>query len=84
MNDFLKFFDEKVCDFPMHLEIYYSKVMNWCISITKKGCAENYQEAKTYGNDVEIVNVQAADMELCFARAHVALKDWLLKYMGGY
>ena len=36
MNDFLKFFNEKKNDFPMHLEIYYSKIMDWCISITKK------------------------------------------------
>ena len=49
MSDFLKFFNEKSHDFPMHLEIYYSKVM-----------------------------------ELCFARAHVALKNWLLEYEGGY
>lgn len=84
MNDFLKFFNEKKNDFPMHMEIYYSKIMDWCISITKKGCAENYPGAKANGDDVEIVNVQDADMELCFARAHVALKDWLLEYMGGY
>nr|DAK93061.1 MAG TPA: hypothetical protein [Caudoviricetes sp.] len=25
MNDFLKFFDDKAKDFPMHLEITYSK-----------------------------------------------------------
>lgn len=84
MNDFLKFFNEKRHDFPMHLEIYYSKVMDWCISITKKGCTKDYPGAKAYGDDVEIVNVQDTDMELCFARAHVALKNWLLEYEGGY
>ena len=39
MDDFLRFFNEKVINFPMHLEIYYSKIMDWCIVITKKGCA---------------------------------------------
>lgn len=84
MQDFLKFFDEKVKDFPMHLEIYYSKFMDWCISIYKKGMAGQYPKAESAGCDVVIVNVQDVDMELCFAKAHVALKEWLLEHDGGY
>lgn len=36
MQDFLKFFDEKAHDFPMHLAITYSKICDWCINIYKK------------------------------------------------
>lgn len=77
MNDFLKFFDDKVHDYPMHLEITYSKICDWCICVWKKGCAEN-------GGDLDILDVQDCDMELCFAKAHVALKEWLSDNEGGY
>lgn len=77
MSDFLKFFDKKTDNYPMHLEIYYSKIMDWCITIYKKGCGEN-------GKDLQICHEQDCDMELCFAKAHVALKEWLCEHEGGY
>lgn len=77
MDDFLKFFDEKVKYYPMHLEIYYSKIMDWCIKVYKKGCGEN-------NTDLEILNVQSCDVELVFAKAQVELKKWLSKNEGGY
>lgn len=73
MSDFLKFFDETVKNYPMHMEIYYSKTMDWCINIYK-----NMEEK------IDIVNVQKNDMELVFAKAHVELKEWLLENEGGY
>lgn len=84
MNEFLKFFDEKSSGFPMHLEISYSKMCDWNIMIYKKGVAEYYPEAKHDGDDVMIANVNNCDMELCFAMAHVALKEWLSEFEGGY
>lgn len=77
MQDFLCFFNEKTRVYPMHLEIYYSKTMDWCISVYKKGCGED-------GEDLQIVSVQKCDMEYAFARAQVELKDWLLTNEGGY
>lgn len=77
MNEFLKFFDEKVKTYPMHLEIYYSKIMDWCITVYKKGCGEN-------GEDITILAVQSCDMELAFAKAQVELKEWLSENEGGY
>lgn len=77
MNDFLKFFDDKANGYPMHMNIYYSKITDWCIHIWKKGCGES-------GKDLEILNVQDCDMELCFAKAHVTLKEWLSENEGGY
>ena len=84
MDDFLRFFDKKRECFPMHLEIYYSKIMDWCITITLKGCAADYPKAQHIDHDVLIVQEQDCDMELCFARAHVALKEWFSYFCGGY
>ena len=84
MNDFLYFVDLLAHRFPIHLVIYYSKVMDWCIKITKVGCAPDYPDTPHEGNDAILVNVQDADMELCFAKAHVVLKEWLSENDGGY
>ena len=78
MNDFLRFFDEKTHDFPMRLEIGYSKICDWNIRIYKKGCASYYPNAICDGEDAIIVDESDCDIELCFAKAHVALKRWLL------
>ena len=77
MKEFIEFFDEKVKTYPMHLEIYYSKIMDWCISIYKKGCGQN-------GEDLHILSVQSCDMNLAFAKAQVELKEWLSENEGGY
>lgn len=77
MSEFLNFFNKKIAVYPMHLEIYYSKVMDWCIHVFKKGCGEK-------GEDIEILSVQSCDVDLCFAKAQVGLKEWLLENEGGY
>ena len=84
MNDFLKFLNEKLIDFPMHVDIGYNKTCDWTIYIYKKGCANDYPNSAKRGEDAIIVQEQDSDMELCFARAHVALKEWLLENEGGY
>ena len=73
MSDFLKFFDEVVQGYPMHLEIYYSKIMYWIIEVYK-------------GTDpkIDILFVQSNDIELVFAMAQVELKEWLVEKDGGY
>ena len=77
MRDFLKFFDTIADNFPMHMEITYSKITDYSIYIYKKGCAED-------GYDLKIVYVQSCDIELCFAMAQVQLKEWLSENNGGY
>ena len=84
MSDFLRFFDSLRRRFPMHMEIYYSKVMDWCIKVWKHGCAKDYPNSPADGEDAVIVNEQDLDMELCFAKAHVALKEWMIEHNGGY
>lgn len=84
MNEFLNFFDDKAKDFPMHLKITYSKICDWNILIYKRCCADDYPKARHDGEDVIIVNESDCDIELCFAKAHVELKEWLLEFNGGY
>lgn len=64
----------------MHLEINYSKMNNWSIYIYRRNCGEEETDIKI----IEIVNVLDYDMELCFAKAQVQFKEWLLENNGGY
>ena len=84
MNEFLKWLDEKVQDFPMHIEIGYNKTCDWSIYIFKKGCAKDYPESRHCGDDTIICMVQECDIELAFARAEVVTKEWFLENCGGY
>ena len=84
MYDFLKFVDELRQREPIHVEIYYSKIMDWAIRITKKGCASVFPKSPHVGQDAILVYVMDCDMEYAFAKAHVALKKWLLENNGGY
>lgn len=84
MDDFMKFIDELKNRFPVHVEIYYSKICDWRIYVFKKGCAEDYPESEREGNDAVLCDEQDGDMELCFAKAHVAVKEWLMEHDGGY
>lgn len=84
MQDFLKFLESQLLDFPMHVQIGYSKICDWSIRVYKKGCANDYPNSKRDGEDAIIVNVQDSDMELAFARAHIELKEWLSENCGGY
>lgn len=77
MQEFLTFVDEKRHGLPMHVEIYYSNVMDWCINIFVYGYAED-------GSNLKVVDVQDSDIELAFAKAQVQLKEWLLENEGGY
>lgn len=75
MSDFLNFFAEKVRYYPMHLEVYYSKITDWSIHVWRRN---------NDGGDEEIVFVQGCDAELVFAKAQVELKEWLSEHEGGY
>lgn len=75
MDDFLKFFDEKSKTYPMRLKIGYSSTCGWSIYAWKKMSDTDTRE---------ILYEYSDDMELCFAQAHVALKNWLLKVEGEY
>lgn len=84
MSDFLRFIDDLRRRLPIHVEIYYSKTMDWCIKIWRKGLAEEYPNSDREGSDAIVCSVGSSDIELCFAMAHVAVKEWLLNNDGGY
>lgn len=84
MSEFLEFLDKLVERFPLHVEIYYSKIMDWCIRVTKVGCAPDYPGSPRDGDDAVLCNVQDCDMNLAFAKAQVEVKEWLSKFNGGY
>lgn len=77
MDDFLKFFAEKVRHYPMHFELTYCKICDWELRIYRKGCAPD-------GGNIEICHIQDNDLEYVCASAQVALKDFLLENDGGY
>ena len=84
MNEFLRFIEQLVKNFPVHLEITYNKTCDWQIYVYKRGCAEDYPKSKCVEADAILCDVQDGDMELCFARAQIALKEWLADNCGGY
>ena len=84
MNEFLKFVNDLHSRFPVHMEIYLSRIMDWNITIYKQGCAKDYPNSAHDGDDAILVQVQNSDMEFCFAAAHVMLKEWLIENCGGY
>ena len=84
MSDFLTFYEYLTQRFPLHLEITQNKITDWCIRITKRGGARDHQGVVCDGRDEVLVSEQHGDMEYVFTRAHVALKDWMMEYEGGY
>jgi hypothetical protein len=63
--------------YTMHLELYYSKTMDWFLHIYKKGSGEK-------GKDLEICNEQSCDLSYVLAKGEVAIKEWLTENNGGY
>ena len=84
MYDFLKFIDDLRHGFAIHVSITYNKTTDWEIYVYKKGCAEDYPKSPNNGEDAILCLVQESDIELAFARAQIAVKEWLLEHDGGY
>ena len=84
MTDFLKFIDDLRHRFPIHVEITYNKTCDWCIYVYKRGCSEDYPSSERNGNDAILCYEQDHNIEFCFAKAHVAVKEWMCEHEGGY
>lgn len=84
MRKFFKLMDNLVDGFPVHIEIYYSKMLDWCIKIWKEGCASDYPESEYEINeekrtfDAILCDIQESDRNLCFRKAYKAVRKWLL------
>jgi len=77
MNELIKFFNEQVKHYPMHLSISYCKICDWRIHIFKKGANQDV-------SNIEIFDDSHCDAEYLAAKAQIALKDHLSEYCGGY
>ena len=75
--DFLQWFDEVVDSTPMHFELTYSKTIDWFIYIWRKGTG------KDDANE-EIFRCMDIDLSLLFAKAEIAVKEYLTDTNGGY
>ena len=76
MEAFLKFFDSIADQNEFNLEIYYSSIVDWCITVGYKSTSKNH--------GVKVISVQECDPELAFAKAQVQLKEWISTNKGGY
>lgn len=77
---FYNFFNDVLGFGPMHMEIYYSKIMDWCIEIYKRGCADDYPDEQSRDGDAIVANIQFCSGAMAFAMAHGALRRWMKKY----
>lgn len=78
-NDFLQYFENERHRTPMHLEIYYSSVMDWCIKIYKKRMDNAFSDIKIYDEEVVICDIENADLAGGMAEAREQLEKWLLE-----
>lgn len=81
MNEFLRYFHGIVGVFPMHLEIYYSRTMDWCVNVWKKSCADMYPGCERNSDgDAILVRVQDCTPESAGEEALKSLKKWIRQY----
>lgn len=76
---FFQFFDHVRTITALHLDIYYSKNMDYVVKIWKQGCAKD-------GGDLIICKVQHSDIDYCLTKAKLMLMDYMLDKdpAGGY
>jgi len=76
MKELLKTYERHHLKLGLCLEIYHSSIMDWCITLGYKTTHPKHGE--------EIFSIQDCDYELAFAKAQVALKEWLCENNDGY
>ena len=76
VTDFIRVFDRAKLRVRLKMEIYYSNVMDYVVTITREGTKERP------GNEV-IFEMQHCNPDYIFAKAKVSLMDWLEVHDGG-
>ena len=61
----------------MHLDLSYSKNIDWWLRVYKKGCGKN-------GRDIMICEIQDCDLSYVLDKGAVMVKEWLVEHKGGY
>lgn len=60
-----------------HFELYYSKIMDFCMKLYLKGFNDD-------GSDLIIFDEQDCDLDYLVSKCKVAYKDWLSENNNGY
>ncbi len=69
MQKFIELFEEMISSRPMHLEIYYSKTLDWVIHIWRVGTGDN-------GSDEDIIYAQDCELDYVVKKATEALLNY--------
>ena len=78
MGEFLQFFDRIVKQQQsLHLDIYYSKTLDYLVRIWQQGGAED-------GSDLMICDFQHPDLDYAMTKAKYELMEWLFEVQGGF
>lgn len=77
MNDFFRIFRDITDTFPLTLEIYYSKRMDWVVEVYKKCCAQDYPNSLHRGYDALLFNLSHCDPDKLFKVATKLLIRWM-------
>ena len=76
MENRLEFFENQCHNYGLTFELYYSSILDWCLTIGYKATHPKHEEV--------LFDTQHCDISLVLARAEVFLKEWLLENKGGY
>ena len=77
MDKFLEFIEDQCKNHGWNFGLYYSSIMDWCITVGHKATSPK-------ANEPAIINVHSCDLQLVFAKAEVEIKKWLSENEDGY
>ena len=77
MEHFLKFMEEQSWANGWYFELYYSSIMDWCVTV-------GYKTTHIKHNEDPFVSVQDCDLRFALAKAEIEVKEWLRENKDGY
>ena len=77
MNEFLRLFWDIAEDFPLTIDIHYSKISDWVIDVRKRGCAFDYPKSLHRENDALLFHIAHPDPTKLFDIATRLLIRWM-------
>ena len=60
-----------------HIDLSYSSITMWCLTITRRKCAKGCA-------DITVFDDECNDLSLLLAKAEVAVKEYCFEELGGY
>lgn len=77
MLEFMKMWDNNGYKYGLTLNIYYSSIVDWNLTIAKKVTVDENRTAI-----IEITN--ESDVDMMFAKSYIRFGEWLSENKGGY